>query len=77
VLGRKIANDSFARYSDGLRKTEGRWDAAALSKFLANPSAFAPGTTMPSLGLTADQVSEVVAALGRRNASASKASAPP
>jgi cytochrome c2 len=77
VLGRKIANDSFARYSDGLRKTEGRWDAAALSKFLANPSTFAPGTTMPSLGLTADQVSEVVAALGRRNASASKASAPP
>lgn len=68
VLGRKIASDSFERYSSALRQRQGTWEEASLARFLANPAAFAPGTSMPNPGLNAQQVAEVVAALGRQPA---------
>jgi cytochrome c2 len=73
VLGRKIGSDSFDRYSDALRKLDGTWDEATLTRFLSDPNGFAPGTSMPKLGLTPQQVADVVAALGRRPPPASKA----
>jgi cytochrome c2 len=73
VLGRRIAADSFDRYSDALRRKEGTWDEATLARFLSNPGEFAPGTAMPNLGLTPQQVADVVAALGKRAPEVTKA----
>jgi cytochrome c2 len=66
VIGRRIGSDSFNGYSDALKRNGGRWDEATLTRFLRNPADFAPGTAMPNLGLTAQQVSDVVSALGQR-----------
>lgn len=66
IIGKPIASDSFGRYSDALRKKGGMWSEADLSRFLANPNAFAPGSAMPNLGLSSDQIKEVVTALGTR-----------
>lgn len=63
ILGRRIASDSFDRYSEALKRKVGTWEEASLSQFLRDPSAFAPGTGMPNLGLTPQQVSDVVTAL--------------
>ena len=72
ILGRRIASDGFDRYSDALKRKEGVWDEAALARFLTNPNGFAPGTGMPNLGLTPQQVADVVAALGQRPPAATK-----
>jgi cytochrome c len=45
VVGRKIASVEGFNYT-GLKGKEGNWDYAALDHWLANPQAFAPGTTM-------------------------------
>ena len=45
VVGRKIAAVEGFNYT-GLKGKEGNWDYAALDHWLANPQAFAPGTTM-------------------------------
>lgn len=66
ILGRRVASDSFDGYSDALKKKGGNWNEASLSRFLRTPNEFAPGTGMPNLGLTPQQVSDVVAALGQR-----------
>lgn len=66
IVGRRIAADGFERYSEALRRRQGQWDEASLARFIADPQAFAPGTSMPRPALTPQQVSEVVAALGRR-----------
>lgn len=41
----------FQRYSDALKRTNVVWDDAMLDKWLANPGAFAPGTSMTFAGL--------------------------
>ncbi len=46
VVGRKIASLSDFQYSDALKAKGGAWTEANLDAFLANPKAFAPGTTM-------------------------------
>jgi cytochrome c len=45
VVGRKIAAVEGFNYT-GLKTKEGNWDYASLDHWLANPQAFAPGTTM-------------------------------
>jgi cytochrome c len=45
VVGRKIASVEGFNYT-GLKGKEGVWDYATLDHWLANPQAFAPGTTM-------------------------------
>jgi len=66
IIGRRVAADGFDRYSEALRRKGGTWDEASLAQFIANPQQFAPGSTMPNLGLTPRQVADAVAALGRR-----------
>lgn len=60
VLNRKIASDAFSRYSPALSKIQGNWDRSNLKKFIANPSAFAPGSSMPRLGLSDEDIDEIV-----------------
>ncbi|RZL39366.1 MAG: c-type cytochrome [Rubrivivax sp.] len=48
VQGRKVAGLDGFGYSAALSKLSGRtWTAAELDRFLRDPAAFAPGTTMP------------------------------
>lgn len=51
---RKIASTAYPRYSAALANLSGRWDAATLEAFLADPQHFAPGTTMPNPALDPD-----------------------
>ena len=41
----------FQRYSDALKRASVVWDEATLEKWLTNPEAFAPGTSMTFAGL--------------------------
>lgn len=66
VMSRRIASDSFERYSEALKKKAGTWDTDSLARFIADPNGFAPGSTMPGLGLSKKEVEEVVTALGNR-----------
>jgi cytochrome c len=51
VFGRKAGTATFADYSDALKKSGVAWDGPALDRWIANPAALAPGTTMPFAGL--------------------------
>ena len=46
VVGRKVASLPGFQYSAALKAKGGVWTEAALDAFLANPSAYAPGTSM-------------------------------
>ncbi|MEQ8965637.1 MAG: PQQ-dependent sugar dehydrogenase [Azospirillaceae bacterium] len=46
-----VAGTPFATYSPALRAVEGRWTRERLARFLDDPDAIAPGTTMPDPGL--------------------------
>lgn len=59
LLNRKIASDNF-NYSDALKKTEGVWTRENLIRYVEDPMGFVPGTTMPPVGLTHEEVEEVV-----------------
>ncbi|MBI4538643.1 MAG: FAD-dependent oxidoreductase [Gemmatimonadetes bacterium] len=52
VVGRKAASDPSFAYSDALRSRGVEWTEQELDAFLADPRAYAPGTTMPFAGLT-------------------------
>ncbi|HYL22783.1 MAG TPA: c-type cytochrome, partial [Burkholderiales bacterium] len=54
--------ESFARYSDALKRADVTSDEATLSKWLANPERFIPGTSMTFPGLKAPKDREDVAA---------------
>ena len=58
-----IASQRDVGYSDGLLKVEGAWNEEKLDAFLTDPEAFAPGSTMPAPGLSADAVKDVITAL--------------
>ena len=51
VVGRKAGTANFVGYSDALKASAITWDSAALERWIANPAALAPGTTMPFAGL--------------------------
>jgi cytochrome c len=51
IVGRKAGTAKFGGYSDALKKSGMTWDVAALDRWIANPAAVAPGTTMPFAGL--------------------------
>ncbi len=65
VLGRKMGGDTFDKYSEAMKKTSGVWSKDRLSAYLANPQSVVPGTTMPTLGLSAEEVNDIVAILTR------------
>ena len=46
VYGRKIGSIDTYKYTPGYRESGGVWDDAALDKYLTNPSAMFPGSTM-------------------------------
>jgi cytochrome c len=51
VFGRKAGTAIFVDYSDALKKSGVTWDGPALDRWITNPAALAPGTTMPFAGL--------------------------
>lgn len=54
VVGRAVASDANFNYSQGMKdhaKEDPIWTPAALSHFIANPKAAAPGTKMSFAGL--------------------------
>jgi cytochrome c2 len=51
IFGAPIGATAFPRYSEGLSGRGGRWTREELTAFLADPGAFAPGTTMPDPGI--------------------------
>jgi aldose sugar dehydrogenase len=61
IFGRRIGADPTFPYSPALRSMAGRWSAETLDAFLADPQAFAPGTTMISEPMTdAEQRRELI-----------------
>jgi cytochrome c len=44
-------NDGFHRYSEAMRHADVTWNAASLDRWLTNPEAFLPGTSMTFQGL--------------------------
>lgn len=51
VVGRDIASAGGFGYSEGLSALEGNWTPEALSGFLENPKAYAPGNKMSYRGM--------------------------
>lgn len=60
VYGKDIAAQADITYSEALAALEGEWTPERLASFLKSPAAFAPGTTMPALGLTDEQIATLV-----------------
>lgn len=46
VYGRKIGSVEGYKYTPGYRESDGVWDEEKLDKYLTNPSAVFPGSTM-------------------------------
>lgn len=64
VVDRPIASAEGFQYSPALRAVDGRWTHAALRSFLADPSSFAPGTTMQlATSFDAGQIENIIAYL--------------
>lgn len=63
IWGRAIGADTGHTYSAALAGKGGTWDEAALRAYLADSEAFAPGTSMPSQGLSGTQLDAVIEAL--------------
>lgn len=47
ILGRRAASSKNFNYTDALRNSGLTWDVPTLDRFLTNPAAAVPGTTMP------------------------------
>jgi cytochrome c len=64
VVGRKSGSIANFRYSAANRDAGITWDAETLDKYLTNPRAMLPGTTMPYAGIKNDaQRADVIAYL--------------
>jgi cytochrome c2 len=64
VVGRRIASRPIYDYSTALRSVDGTWDTDSLAAFIADPQAFAPGTTMATTtALSRREVEDLVAYL--------------
>ncbi len=66
ILNKPIASDNFQRYSEALKKTSGVWDEKSLREFMTNPNEFAPGSAMPNLGLSRNEVDGIISVLKGR-----------
>lgn len=69
VLGRRAGTSAFG-YTKALKESGLVWDAATLERFLANPTAAVPGTSMPMPVPSADNRHNVIAYLSTLNATA-------
>lgn len=52
IVGRKQATRTDYLYSDSFRALDGVWTEEALEEFLADPTSYAPGTTMSTVQVT-------------------------
>lgn len=59
VIGRDIAGVPSFAYSPGLSGRDGAWTEAALARYLLDPQAEAPGTTMPELTMSRREAAEI------------------
>ena len=55
VVGARVARHKYYEYSDAMKNFGGKWTADRLDKFLENPGAVVPGTTMSYPGVKNDQ----------------------
>ena len=51
IVGREIASSPGYDYSSGLETLSGAWTEERLDRFLEDPEAYAPGTSMESAGI--------------------------
>lgn len=67
VYGRRAATQpGYSNYSQGLRQSGVVWSHRSLQRFLENPAAIAPGTTMPpAAGMSAAERDEVISYLAQ------------
>lgn len=66
LIGKPIASDMFARYSDALKAKNGVWDEQTLAAFIKNPGTFAPGSGMPNLNVNDNDLRQMMADLRKR-----------
>ena len=68
LLGRKAGSVKGFEYSDAMKRSKVVWTAETLDKFLANPFAALPGTTMGYAGVTVPKErSDLIAYLREAN----------
>lgn len=60
VVGRAAGSVEGANYTLGMQNSGITWDEATLQRYLENPNDVVAGSSMPSPGLSADEVREVV-----------------
>ena len=71
LIGRRAGSVPGYAYSEAMKKSKIVWSAATLDRFLANPTAAVPGTTMGYAGVTdAKERAALIAYLADANASA-------
>lgn len=63
VYGAPIARQTGVTYSTALSNRNDEWTEERLREFLQDPASFAPGTTMPSTGLSGDNLDRIVESL--------------
>ncbi len=50
-MGRSIGAMADYPFTDALQNKSGKWNASKMNDFLADPNAFAEGTSMPPVGI--------------------------
>jgi len=71
LIGRRAGSVPGYAYSEAMKKSKIVWSAATLDRFLANPTAAVPGTTMGYAGVAdAKERAALIAYLADANASA-------
>ena len=68
VVNRPVASTGYPGYSKALRSLSGVWTPERLTEFLVDPNAYAPGTTMPDMNLSADVAADVAYVLAELQA---------
>ncbi len=70
LIGRKAGSVKGFQYSEAMKRSKFIWNTATLDKFLANPLAMIPGTTMGYAGISdAQERRDLIAYLRAANAS--------
>jgi len=61
IIGRKIASDSYSKYSNGLKsKSDNIWNTDNLKEFLRDPHKFSPGTYMPDVDINEYEIENII-----------------
>jgi cytochrome c2 len=66
IVGREIASTGYRGYSEALKAHRGDWTEDNLKSFLRDTSKFAPGTTMPNIGMNDEETLNMVVAYLKR-----------